>query len=106
MAADAFDVDDSGLDPLLVNFRAIAMLGQIAFGVCKMLQEFRLDILSGNLLGQLQGSSGVMNDLCRFQAGKFIEEPSTTGVHEQSVTLHFKKFKSGRLLVGLERANR
>ncbi len=46
-----------------------------------------------------------MDDLHRFQAGEFVEEPSTTRVHEQRVALHFQQFQDGYLLLGRQRPN-
>src|SRR5579864_8634416 len=47
-----------------------------------------------------------MNDLGCFKAGELVEEPSATGVHEQSMTLHLKKFECSHLLVGLQGTDR
>src|SRR5579864_3761334 len=66
VAADALDIDDSRLYPLLVDFCAIAMLRKIAFRQSQVLQKFGLEFLSAAFLGELQGTPSIMNDLNRF----------------------------------------
>src|ERR1019366_3751620 len=106
VATDTFDVDDRGLHPLFIDLRPISIFGKIAFCHCEMLQEFRLETFFRAFLGELQGACRVMDDLDGFDARQFVEEPSATGVHEQSMTLHLEKFEGSDLLVGLERPDR
>src|ERR1700733_9504029 len=106
VSGDTFNVDNRRLDPLLVDLRSITMFGEIAFGQGKMLQEFRFELLVAAVLGKLQGVTRIMNDLYGFQAREFVEEPSATGVHEHSVTLHLKKSEGSHLFMRFERTDR
>jgi hypothetical protein len=90
VARNSIDVDDTGLYPLFVQLGAVSMLGQIAFRLRQMLQEFRFNTLARALLGQLQGASSIVDDLHRLQARKFVKEPSATRVHQHGVTLHLQ----------------
>src|SRR5512133_754275 len=61
-----------------------------------------LEAVFENFLRELQGAPSVHDDLDGLETGEFIEEPATTGVHEQGVALHFEKLKGARLLFASE----
>ena len=65
-------------------------IGKIAFRLGQDIQESRFKVLAENAR-QLNGAGGVLNDLDRFKPGDFVEKPAATGVHQQSVALHFQK---------------
>src|SRR5713226_2253121 len=56
-------VDHRRFYKLFINMPAIAMFGEVAFGILKTLQEFRFQIFSKDLVGKLKGASGILDDL-------------------------------------------
>ena len=54
-------------------------------------------IRTEQLLTQLRGSAGVLQDLHSFRAGRLIEEPATAGVHEYEMPLQFQQTQHAHL---------
>src|SRR5580704_7821077 len=99
MARNTLNVDERRLHPFLIDVSPVSMLCKITLGLRQMLQKFCLQRLSATLLRELNCASGIVNHLHGLKAGKFVEKPPATRVHQQRMSLHFQKPQSQDLLV-------
>src|SRR6188508_1189977 len=50
--------------------------------------EFIFQVCFTHLRRQLDGTTGILHDLRCFDSRNFVEEPSTTGVHQHGISLN------------------
>src|SRR5207247_7587656 len=86
-------VDHGGPDELLVDSPPVAMLRQVAFRQRELLHELCLQRISEELLRELHGARGELDDLHGFDARKLIEKPAAARVHEHGMALELEQFK-------------
>src|SRR5579862_8050609 len=67
VACKSFVVHVGGLDPLVIDDRTVSMLGKIALGVSKPLDELWLQFPAYALRSQAQRAIGVLNHLNSLQ---------------------------------------
>ncbi len=103
MGANLLQIDHGGLDEFLIDAAAVSVFGNIAFRSLEKFQKTEFQRVSEGLLSQLEGTTSVLDDLDRLNTREFIEKPSTTGIHEHSISLHFQKLQYCYFLSFVER---
>src|SRR5258708_37619209 len=91
VSGDARKVQHGGLNEPFVDVPPVSEFGYIASDRLKALQELLFAVSAEQLLAQLDRASGVLKYLNSFRSGGFVEKPTTTGVHQHQVALHFQK---------------
>ena len=97
-------IDHGGPDELFVDGPAVLVFRDIALGPLQPVEELWLQRLSEDILIELERASGVLDNLCSFDPGEFVEEPSAACVHQHRVPLHFHELQRHYLLVLAESA--
>src|SRR5947209_8977081 len=98
MRPDFLQVDNRRLNVTRVDFCAVAILWEVTLGAREALQELGFNRISEQLFGDLNHAPGILNHLHSLDAGKLIEEPAATGVHEHGVALEFHQLPHQNLL--------
>ena len=95
MGAHPQQIQHGGSDGTLVNLAAVPVLSQVAPSRFQAEQEFLLAAFAEQLLAQLDGAAGVLQDVHRLRPGEFIEEPAAAGIHQHEIALHFEQVLEG-----------
>ena len=95
-------IDNRGLDPLLVNLGAVSILRNIAFCLGELLHEFGLDLALKKLAREMHDAARVLNHLNGLDTGDLIKKPAAAGVHQHRVPLHLQQLKRSDLFLRTE----
>src|SRR5205823_4556115 len=82
----------------LIDPSSASFFGEVAAGGVQAIEETGLEVFVQDVASQLKSARCVLNHLDRFDAGKLVEEPTATCVHEHCVALNFEKLQYGNLL--------
>ena len=102
--ADALERHHGRPHGLLVDAPAVAGLGDVASCPAERLEERRLEVRAREeVLRELEGASGVLDDLARLDPRNVVEEPAAARVHELRVPLHLEQLQDAHPLFRRQR---
>ncbi len=107
VGGDLGEADAHGGDEAAVDFGAVGLGGDVAFGLGEPVEKGGFEIGGGfgeELVGELEDAAGVGEDLDGFDAGDVVEEPAAGGVHEEGVALEFEELPDRHAIGGGEGA--
>src|SRR5204862_3866838 len=93
VSGDFPEVYDGRPHPLAVDFGAVSLFTNVALCLRKFLDEFRFDIVGGELSRQIDDPASVLNAFDRLDSRKLIEAPAAARVHEHAVPLPLDKLE-------------
>ena len=91
--SDLFQVNHRRFYEFFVYVAAIAVFGDITLRSLQALEELGFKVVTEKFIRQLQGSTGILDNLDRFDPGEFIKEPATAGKHQHGMALKFEELK-------------
>ena len=104
MRADILERELRGSHVRLVDIAPVALVRDVASRVRELFQERLFEVEVEGLLGELENTRGVLQDLGRLDARDIVEEPPAARVHEHRVALQLEQFEHANLLILAQRA--
>ena len=91
MGRKLHQIDDGWFYEFFINPAAVATFDDVALGHFKKFEEARGCTITKEILGQLDGTPGVLDDLNSLYPRDFVKEPSAARVHEHCMELEFQE---------------